>query len=310
MSETAEALDQGAEPAGQRDVSEEAFEGRTERRESAAREDSKVRRALRQRAEARDEAQRERARAEALERELAELRRGAVTQRSEHLTAELDRAEAEHVQALAEGDPEKIAKATRRIATLSADSTAARLMAEQPPEPQREAARRPAAPQMAPEVADWCERNGTWFAPNADRAKNDEVTELALIASDEAIRVKKLKPGTAEYFRFIERRVENEFPGTVVRGDEEEEDEPVQPTRQQTQAPRAPAPRSGAAPVTRGGGAAPAGGQRRGNNLGNFTAAEVEQFREHAKVAGVPLEEYLARRKLREASGTLIVRRG
>lgn len=255
------------------DAAEEAFEQGTRRRESAAREENKVKRALRQRAEARAEAEQERRERLRLEAELAELRAGQTD-------ADVDTAEMALRDAVADGDADRIAKAHRKLAEATANAKAARIVAEQEAA-RRQAEQQPQRPQMDPAVEDWCESNAHWFKPQSNGA-HDEVTALALIANQEAIHVKKLRPGTPAYFAYIERRVEAEFPGTIS-GQAPEGDEPEpQP------APRRPV--AGAAPVS----ARPAATARPAAGVQKSIRLTQQQL-EMAKSLGIPPERYAAR---------------
>ena len=269
MSETEDIPDLGVDEG--HDAAEQAFErGAEQREELNSRQRNQVARAARDRREALDALQAERAAREELAREVAELRKGAVTQEVERLGADLDRAEAEHAAALADGDPERIAKASGKVARLAAKAEAAEIMAKQAPEPE---APRQRQPQVASEVQDWWDRN-PWFKRGGQQ---DAKTKLAILADTEAREVEGLAVNSPEYFDFIERKVEGRFPGTIQRDDAGEEDPQPAPKRTAT----------GPAPVTRGATPGrPATSQQR-------IRATPEQV-QMAEELGIPLEKYMA----------------
>lgn len=265
-----------------RDGAEEAFEQGGSRRERA-REERRVQSLLKDRHQ-------DRSRIADLERRLAEADAARAKGRVTDLDADMAEAEKEARNAFADGDADAAAKANRRLAELAAERKAAELEEQQV----ASAARTQKGP--APEAAEWIERNSEWFQ------KDQRKTKLALLAHDEAVNVEGFAPNSPEYFEFIEERVESKFPGTVTQRsapaddtDLDDEDE-APPARQ----PR-PAASRGAAPVTR----APSGGGARPGRTLAATPAQVEA----AKIAGVPITEYMARNAVLRRAGRLEIGR-
>jgi hypothetical protein len=266
MSDSIEAGERPAEI----DRDEAAFEAGESTRASR-REEKSINRLLRQRAA-------DRAENDALKRRLAELEAAQHKGRLANLDGDIDAAERDAGQAIAEGDAERAAKAQRRMAELAAKRTAAEYDAP-----------RPAASGPPAEVADWMERNA-WFNP----AKADPKTKLALIAHSEAVDVEGLTPNTPEYFRHIERRVETKFPGTVAADDVDDDAEP--PARPQRRAASGPAPVNARAGTPR-----PASSPSRIK----LTAEQVDL----AKSLGITPEAYAASQVALAAAGDLGGRR-
>ena len=260
------------------DAAEEAFEQGSRGRALTRREEASLRRAVRSRAQAIAERDAERAERMKLEAELAKLRAGQTD-------ADVDRAEAEYRDAVAEGDEERIAKANRRMAEAAANAKAARIVAEQ------EAARQaqPPRPSVDPAVEDWVESNSHWFKPAPD-GRHDAKTRFALIVDQEAREVEGLRVNSPAYFAYIEKRVEERFPGTI-RGTEAEDEPEPQP------APRRAA--TGAAPVSGRSAAAarPAAGVRPQSI--RLTQEQLDM----AKTLGMSPEKYAARVQQIGASG-------
>jgi hypothetical protein len=261
---------------GQRDRAEEGFERGASNREER-REERRVQSLLKDRHS-------DRSRIAELEARLAEKEARDAKGRVSLLDADMASAEAEARDAFADGDADKASRANRRMAELAAERKAAELEGAQA-ERNAANAKRPA---VAAESADWIERNSGWFK------KDEKKTKLALIAHEEAVTVEGLQANSPEYFEFIEQRVEDKFPGTVARdGGDELEDEPEErPAPRQVSRGPAAVSRQSAPPATRG-------------RTITATAAQVEA----AKIAGVPIQDYMARRSVLARTGRLEVGR-
>lgn len=195
-----------AEP-GYRDRAEEGFEqGAADRADRGSRrDDSKIRRLLRDRAILATELATARA-------ELAAERARVAKARAEGFGAELTRAEREVAAAVEAGDAEAIARANRRVAELAAGRTAATYEA-QSAEREAEAAKRAPLPEPEPAVSDatqsWLDAN-RWFGQDA------RMTRQARLLDQEA-REEGIAVDSPAYWRYIEEGIEQRFPGRVTR---------------------------------------------------------------------------------------------
>lgn len=258
---------------GSRDREADEFEAGRSRRDQR-REDNRFRRVLRDRDLARQEVA-------ALRRQLAEAQADSAKSRVSEIEAEIEAAETEQRDAMADGDADRAAKATRRVAVLATDRKVAEIEAAN-------AERTAKAAPADPAVTEWVQRNASWFqSKDPAQAKKQK---LAVLAHEEARDVEGFAVGSPDYFRYIEERVEAKFPNTVIRGaddDEEDDDDEFD-----TQPPARVSPtRAGAAPVTRG--ASPTSARPGAGRRGRTMEATPEQV-EAAKVSGVTIQEYMA----------------
>lgn len=255
------------------------FEGGRTRREQR-REDRRVQSLLRDRYDLRSRVERaERERDEALRIAAAE-RAGRAKGNVAQLDGDIAATKRDLREAIAEGDADRQADAQVRIAELTASRKAVEVQSEDQERQLRQAAAPPVI--YAPGVREWFQRN-PWY--NTDAQKTDFARAI-----DRAALARGLKPGEAEYFAFIEKAVEQEFPGTIGKRtkaapavDEDDEDEDEQPVA--TKVVPAAAQRGGAAPV----GKRPAPGAGNARQI-RATEAEVRA----ARVSGVSLADYMA----------------
>jgi hypothetical protein len=194
------------------DRAEEAMDGRLRARPDR-REENSLRRALRDRAILLQEHAEK-------DRELAAMRALLAKQNAEGLGSQLERAERDSADAHSAGDPEAIARANRRMAELAAGRTAAVLQHQAA---EREAAARKAEAERAraqPEPAPMSERTSAWLAANPWYGQDQDATTEARLAHDAAV-ARGFSVDSDDYWRYIERRVDGEFPGRVraQRGD-------------------------------------------------------------------------------------------
>jgi hypothetical protein len=199
---------EGSVPGGgqYRDGAEEAMDRRLQPR-TDRREENSLRRALRDRAILLVENAEK-------DRELAAMRALVAKQRADGLGSQLERAERDSAEAHTAGDPDAIARANRRMAELAAGRTAA-VLQQQAADRDAEASRAQAERVRAqPEPAPVSERTAAWLAANPWYGPDRDMTVEARAAHD-AAEARGFEVDSVEYWRYIERRVDGEFPGRV-----------------------------------------------------------------------------------------------
>lgn len=145
------------------------------------------------------------------------------------VTANLASAKKAYSEAMASGDPDRIADANIELTKWASEKTEIdRFKASQPkdeperqrqpvdqhPEPERQ--RQPAAPDLAPEAAKWATETA-WFNPQNDGFNEDMHVEAVEFAKQLERRWARQGRGdeigkSAEYFKAIEDHVRSEFP--------------------------------------------------------------------------------------------------
>lgn len=279
-----------------RDAAEEGFErGAADRAASRGdrREQSRFSRVLRDRAIlAQQNAE--------LQARLAAVEAQRARDRAEGFGAELARAEREVQTAVEAGDAEAIARANRRVAELAAGRTAASLQAQ---EAAVVAERAQLARAEAPEPAGPTETTSAWIEANGWYGRDARMTRQAQVLHVEAVE-DGLAPDSPAYWRYIERGLEQRYPGKVTplyarRAAAPARDEGEAGEADPAAAARVPARAvSGAAPVSRSaaGGPAPAAGQTL-----RLSAEAVST----AKALGLSPQQYAARAAALAKAGRL-----
>lgn len=219
----------------------------------------------------------------ALKRRLLDLERNSASAVATATTATVTEAEREMRQAKLDGDidAELIAQSKLIDArTRLHDANQAKARAEAAVVEPSNVVQGP-----TPAMNEWLNENRDWF--DTDPA----MKSAAMSAHQDAVR-KGIVPETPAYFALIDTKMRAAYPDYFDDAEEAREDDPEpQPERR----PAARAPVAGAAPRRNAG---PSGGRPQAGKM-KATADEIEG----AKIAGVPLPQYIAAKVARLARG-------